>query len=145
MHKHRLVERPLSDVIGLDPASVHEEACRWEHVISDHVEEKLAELLGNPSTSPSGDPILGVGDDEVEVVPLAATRDRERGDVTLQSISESLQGDVQVIRLLHEHGMHAGQTVAIKQLDANVVLERDGERIELEPDAARLVYVVASP
>ena len=41
MRKHRLAERLLADVIGLDPAYIHEEACRWEHVMSEAVERRL--------------------------------------------------------------------------------------------------------
>jgi DtxR family transcriptional regulator, Mn-dependent transcriptional regulator len=59
MRKHRLAERLLADVIGLDPAYIHEEACRWEHVISDRVADKLDALLGHPTTSPYGNPIPG--------------------------------------------------------------------------------------
>jgi DtxR family transcriptional regulator, Mn-dependent transcriptional regulator len=139
MRKHRLAERLLSDVIGLEPAYIHEEACRWEHVISDRVEDKLAELLGNPTTSPYGNPIPGSGDADTPVVALAEV---DAGAVTLHSISESLQSDVEVIRLLHDHGMHAGETVSVSQDGPNVVIERDGDRVELAHDAAKLVYVV---
>ena len=59
MRKHRLAECLLVDVIGLDYADVHEEACRWEHVMSEAVERKLLTLLGNPSVSPFGNPIPG--------------------------------------------------------------------------------------
>ncbi|MFM2352399.1 MAG: hypothetical protein RL096_880, partial [Actinomycetota bacterium] len=45
MRKHRLAERLLADVIGLEWELVHEEACRWEHVISEHVEKKILELI----------------------------------------------------------------------------------------------------
>ncbi|MBV9936545.1 MAG: metal-dependent transcriptional regulator, partial [Actinobacteria bacterium] len=57
--KHRLAERLLTDVIGLEWHKIHAEAGRWEHVISDDVEEKLQELLGHPSTCPHGNPIPG--------------------------------------------------------------------------------------
>ncbi|WP_316309938.1 metal-dependent transcriptional regulator, partial [Clavibacter michiganensis] len=60
MRKHRLAERLLSDVIGLDWAYVHEEACRWEHVMSEQVERRLVELLGHPTESPYGNPIPGL-------------------------------------------------------------------------------------
>src|SRR5690625_5988387 len=49
MRKHRLAERLLTDVIGLDWPSVHEEACRWEHVMSLQVEERLINLLDHRS------------------------------------------------------------------------------------------------
>src|SRR6478735_6561510 len=60
MRKHRLAECLLVDVIGLDYADVHEEACRWEHVMSENVERKLLTLLGNPTVSPFGNPIPGL-------------------------------------------------------------------------------------
>jgi DtxR family transcriptional regulator, iron-dependent repressor len=56
---HRLAERLLVDVIGLEWHKVHREAGRWEHVISDDVEARLVELLGDPSTCPHGNPIPG--------------------------------------------------------------------------------------
>ena len=60
MRKHRLAERLLADVIGLDWALVHDEACRWEHVMSEQVERRLYDMLGNPSESPYGNPIPGL-------------------------------------------------------------------------------------
>src|SRR4051794_41346721 len=60
MRKHRLAECLLVDVIGLDYADVHEEACRWEHVMSEAVGRKLLTLLGHPKVSPFGNPIPGL-------------------------------------------------------------------------------------
>ena len=60
MRKHRLAERLLIDVIGLDWEKVHDEACRWEHVISEDVERRLVELLHSPTESPYGNPIPGL-------------------------------------------------------------------------------------
>src|SRR6201985_2310365 len=62
MRKHRLAECLLVDVIGMDYADVHEEACRWEHVMSEAVERRLLALLGHPSVSPFGNPIPGLED-----------------------------------------------------------------------------------
>src|SRR5918995_1731112 len=71
----------LTDVIGLDWELVHEEACRWEHVMSETVERRLIELLGHPTESPYGNPIPGLdelgeselGEEFMEgVVPLSA-------------------------------------------------------------------------
>ena len=72
MRKHRLAERLLSDVIGLDWAYVHEEACRWEHVMSEQVERRLVELLGHPTESPYGNPIPGL--DQLGDVPAQRLR-----------------------------------------------------------------------
>src|SRR5215216_7271720 len=62
MRKHRLAECLLVDVIGLDYAEVHEEACRWEHVMSESVERRLLELLDHPTESPYGNPIPGLSE-----------------------------------------------------------------------------------
>ena len=62
MRKHRLAERLLIDVIGLEWEHVHAEACRWEHVMSEAVEKRLLAILDNPSESPYGNPIPGLED-----------------------------------------------------------------------------------
>lgn len=59
VRRHRLWERFLTDVLGLEWDEVHEEACRLEHAMSPQVEEKLARILGNPDTCPHGYPIPG--------------------------------------------------------------------------------------
>ena len=68
MRKHRLAERLLIDVIGLDWELVHAEACRWEHVMSETVERRLIELLDHPTESPYGNPIPGL-DELGELAP----------------------------------------------------------------------------
>src|SRR6187431_48201 len=60
MRKHRLAELLLVNVIGMPYEEAHEEACRWEHVMSEAVEQKVYELLGKPSRSPYGNPIPGL-------------------------------------------------------------------------------------
>lgn len=57
VRRHRLSERFLTDVLGIDWEAAHREACKMEHAISPEVEEKLAEVLGNPATCPHGHPI----------------------------------------------------------------------------------------
>src|SRR6476646_11182924 len=72
VRRHRLAERLLVDVIGLEWEKAHKEADRWEHAISAEVEEKLVALLGDPATCPHGNPIPGSArsierDDSVEL------------------------------------------------------------------------------
>ena len=57
IRKHRLAERLLLDVIGIERRFVHDEACRWEHVMSEQVEERLADILDDVSTDPFGNPV----------------------------------------------------------------------------------------
>ena len=60
MRKHRLAERLLVDVIGLEWEFVHDEACRWEHVMSERVERKILAMLEDHLVSPYGNPIPGL-------------------------------------------------------------------------------------
>lgn len=92
VRRHRLAERLLADVIGLEWEKVHREADRWEHAISADVEEKLVELLGDPLTCPHGNPIPGSKRraPAVESVPLS---EATSGAVTVTRISEKLELD----------------------------------------------------
>src|ERR1700674_5716278 len=72
VRKHRLAERLLTDIIGLPWHKSHLEACRWEHVMSDEVEERLVILLGNPQTCPHGNPIPGSTPMSRELVALSS-------------------------------------------------------------------------
>lgn len=107
--------------------------------MSDRVEARLVEFLGNPATSPYGNPIPGSGNDGAEISPIADVAD---GDFKLHSISESLQADGEVIRILFEHGMKAGEVVTVTHGPEVVELELDEHQVELSKDAAKLVYVV---
>ena len=60
MRKHRLAELLLVNVIGMPYEEAHDEACRWEHVMSDAVEQRVYELLDRPTRSPYGNPIPGL-------------------------------------------------------------------------------------
>src|ERR1700750_1879479 len=86
VRRHRLAERLLVDVIGLEWEKVHREADRWEHVISDDVEAKLIELLGDPATSPHGNPIPGSAN-RYDTAGHVALAEAEPGDVVIARIS----------------------------------------------------------
>jgi DtxR family Mn-dependent transcriptional regulator len=90
VRRHRLAERLLLDVIGLEWEKVHREADRWEHAISSDVEEKLVELLGDPMTCPHGNPIPGSKRTAPTAVSVALA-DAEPGPVTVSRISEKLE------------------------------------------------------
>jgi DtxR family Mn-dependent transcriptional regulator len=87
MRKHRLAERLLLDVIGLEWEYVHDEACRWEHVMSERVERKLLGLLADPRESPYGNPIPGLDELGGPAVPDGGFR---AGVVPLPQAVEAL-------------------------------------------------------
>lgn len=142
MRKHRLIERLLVDVLEIPHEYVHEEACRWEHVVSDRVEERLNEFLGSPTTSPYGNPIPGSPGAHVDTHPLSNVGD---GQVVLHSLSEQLQADTAVIRTLTALGMVAGATVKVKTGLGGVVLRLDDAEMVLSPEQAELIHVVDVP
>jgi DtxR family transcriptional regulator, Mn-dependent transcriptional regulator len=143
MRKHRLAELLLTEVIGLEWEHVHAEACRWEHVISDRVEERLVELLDKPTVCPHGNPIPGIGveaPDERLVTMHAAAKGG--GRATIRRISERVQTDIEVMRRLHESGLLPGAVVELGVEGGAVTVELDGATTEVEPELADHLLVV---
>ncbi|MFF5081061.1 metal-dependent transcriptional regulator [Actinoplanes sp. NPDC000266] len=158
MRKHRLAELLLVNVIGMPYEEAHEEACRWEHVMSDSVEKKVYELLNKPTRSPYGNPIpgleaLGVPDEEDEDVldSAAQVSAGERnlafpgltGSVVVQRICESVQTNSDVLRQLHAAGIDPGTTVTVAQERDGVTIDRSGDKIRLPREVASRVFVAA--
>src|SRR5437667_2852974 len=99
--RHRLLERWLTDVLGLDWARAHDEAHRLEHALSPIVEDRLAEMLGMPSTCPHGNPIPGmVALAPRNPVPLSQTSADQ--ELTVDRITEEAEADRQLLRFLWE-------------------------------------------
>src|SRR6476619_7731538 len=99
VRRHRLAERLLVDVIGLEWEKVHREADRWEHAISTDVEEKLVLLLGDPATCPHGNPIPGSGH-KVEGPASIPLTQMQPGPVIVRRISEKAEIDDDAIAFL---------------------------------------------
>lgn len=144
MRKHRLAERLLTDVIGLDWEEAHNEACRWEHVISDTVEAKLAEVLGDPQTSPFGNPIPSSDDAQpwsnMVTAHEAATAG---GSGTVARISERLQVDVEAMRRLRDGGVRPGVAATLELRPEGVVMHVGDQQVVLDDATAELVWVEA--
>ncbi|MFT5224021.1 MAG: DtxR family Mn-dependent transcriptional regulator, partial [Glaciecola sp.] len=141
LRKHRLAERLLVDVLGLEPEFVHDEACRWEHVISDRVEQKLADYLGNPTTSPYGNPIPGA-DQATQAHGLSAVSDLSDGDdVTVERIAESAQSDEALMADLERAGVRPGVAARVASGPDGVMLVIGNKRVLLTEDASRHIYV----
>jgi len=151
MRKHRLAERLLADVIGLDWELVHAEACRWEHVMSETVERRLVELLGHPTESPYGNPIPGL--DELgelsegesfmtDVEPLdRVIEDGEDVRVIIRRISEEVQKDEQVMAALRRVGALPDKVITVARGADGVLLGSGGETAEIELDLASHLFV----
>jgi DtxR family Mn-dependent transcriptional regulator len=123
VRKHRLAERLLVDVIGLEWHKVHREAGRWEHVISDDVEARLVELLGDPATCPHGNPIPGSHAVVVPIStrPLAEVEAGER--IRLLRISEEVELNMGSLTLLGQGGFIPGAVAVVGQRDSEGAME----------------------
>ena len=150
MRKHRLAERLLTDVIGLDWELVHEEACRWEHVISETVERRLLEILDHPTESPYGNPIPGLDElgqsQHAEAFmeggePLSKAAARGEGRVLVRRISEEMQKDEDLMSALRRVGALPDTTVTVAQTAEGVLVGAGGETAEIVPEAADHIFV----
>ncbi len=149
MRKHRLAERLLTDVIGLDWELVHAEACRWEHVISENVERRLLELLDNPTESPYGNPIPGLeelgqegGEEFMDgVEPLSQVAGRDQARVLVRRISEEMQKDEALMGTLRRIGALPDKTVGVRATAEGILVGSGGETAEIDPEAAEHIFV----
>jgi DtxR family Mn-dependent transcriptional regulator len=153
MRKHRLAERLLTDVIGLEWEHVHAEACRWEHVMSETVERRLLELLDHPTESPYGNPIPGLAelgeseragsrDRTTDVQPLdAVVRAVAETRVMVCRIGEEMQKDEQVMGALRRVGAVPGQVVSVVAGPDGVLIGSGGETAEIDTELAAHLFV----
>jgi DtxR family Mn-dependent transcriptional regulator len=157
MRKHRLAERLLLDVIGLEWDQVHIEACRWEHVMSNAVERRILALLEKPLVCPHGNPIPGLDDlglpfgqrpPQLSTLTLraAATASHtEPTSVVIERISEQIQPDDALMRRLAEARVLPGSSLYVSGLSDGVEVWQDGtERTALDRVTAEHVFVTAA-
>ncbi len=139
VRRHRLIERFLTDVLGIPWDEVHEEAERLEHAMSPVLEERMRAAIGNAKTCPHGHPI-NIGE-RIVGVPL--------GDVELGASVRVLRFENEAEELLHylkDAGFEPGMEGTVAERDDDqVVVEADGRRCELTRSVAMTVAVTADP
>ena len=150
MRKHRLAELLLVNVIGMPYEEAHDEACRWEHVMSEAVEQRVYELLGRPTRSPYGNPIPGL-EAFGSVEPVESPGPERNlafpglsGEVTVSRICESVQTDPEVLRQMHAAGADPGAKVTVAQEPDAVVVDCAGGQVRLPHAVASRVFVTAA-
>jgi DtxR family transcriptional regulator, Mn-dependent transcriptional regulator len=115
MRKHRLAECFLADVLGLEWQLIHDEACRWEHVMNeDATAEKLVALTSLPASTTS---------------------------VVIRRIGESLQPDTALLTLLDGAGLRPNARVPVSWTGQHVTIGGDGNSIDLDHSAAAHLFV----
>ena len=147
MRKHRLAERLLIDVIGLEWEYVHDEACRWEHVMSERVERRLLDLLEAPTEDPYGNPIPGLAQIGGTDVPggldgmqtLVAVASTTPVEVRVCRVGEPAQADTASMHRLSSLGLRPGSTAVVTRVAGGVLVGEPGE--VLADDVAVHVFV----
>ena len=138
MRRHRLAERLLTDVIGLEWDLVHDEACRWEHVISTDVERRLVAILGAPTVSPYGNPIPALAElgaepateeflDGAEPLTVRLRDGLRSHTVTIKRLSEALQADLGALKLIADAGIRPGVPIQAEVRGNSLVLTGQGQ------------------
>jgi len=143
VRRHRLAERFLTDILGLSWADAHTEAGKWEHVISDEVEERLVDLLGHPTTCPHGNPIPG--SDYAPPAAVALDGLAPGSTFTVSRIPEELEFAPGLLKFLEEAAVVPGQsgTVTAASPDGTLTLDIDGRPVGIGSFASARILVTA--
>src|SRR3989440_2223944 len=116
VRRHRIMERWLTDVLGLDWVTADAEAERLEHAISQVVEETLYRTLGRPKTCPHGNPIPGHSTMRRNELRLSALKPGDTGTIT--RISEVAQREAPpLLQYLHDRGLEPGTRITVQEVD----------------------------
>jgi len=139
VRRHRLIERFLTDVLGIPWDEVHEEAERLEHAMSPVLEERMLAAIGDVKTCPHGHPIIAGG--RIEGVPLA--------DVEVGARVRILRFENEAEDLLHylkDTGIEPELEVTLESSDAEeIVLTGPAGRYVITRSVAETVSVLADP
>ena len=144
VRRHRLAERFLTDVLGLSWVDAHEEAGKWEHVISPAVEEAMVNVLGEPTTCPHGNPIPGSDYSPPDMVTLS-----EVGvgtGFTVRRIPEELEFTEGLLEFLEASGIQPGAKgrVTASSPDGTATVEIDGLAVGIGEFASGRILVSAA-
>lgn len=144
VRRHRIMERWLTDGLGLDWVTADEEAARLEHAVSDVVEKRLYEVLGRPATCPHGNPIPGYSEAAPNELRLTDVKAGSRAAVT--RVSEVAEREAPLLlAYLHERKLVPGQVIAVQEVDrvGRTLRVKAGKRVvTMSQETAAKVWVV---
>jgi DtxR family Mn-dependent transcriptional regulator len=139
VRRHRLIERFLTDVLGIPWDEVHEEAERLEHAMSPVLEERMLAAIGDAKTCPHGHPIEA--GNRIEGVPLA---DVEQGaQVTVLRFENEAED---LLHYLKDSGLEPGLNGTLSDSgEESVTVTADGRDVTVTRSVAETVSVLADP
>jgi len=143
VRRHRLAERFLTDILGLSWADAHQEAGRWEHVISDAVEVAMVRVLGDPTTCPHGNPIPGSSYHAPDTTPLSELSVGRA--FTVSRIPEELEFTPGLLDFLENASLLPGSEghVTATSPDGTTTVEIEGQHVGIGEFAGTRILVVA--
>jgi DtxR family Mn-dependent transcriptional regulator len=144
VRRHRIMERWLTDALGLDWVVADEEAARLEHAVSDVVERRLYKALGRPQTCPHGNPIPGYSEVEPREVRLASLEAGDRASIS--RVSEVAEREApRLLAYLHQRNLVPGREIHVLEVDAvakTLRLQAGSRKLTLSHETAAKVWVV---
>jgi DtxR family Mn-dependent transcriptional regulator len=143
VRRHRLAERFLTDMLGLSWADAHQEAGKWEHVISDSVETALIRVLGDPTTCPHGNPIPGSLYEAPDARPLNGLS--VGSQFTVSRIPEELEFSPGLLEFLEEATLTPGNSgrVTASSPDGTITVDMEGRTVGVGAFAGARILVTA--
>ena len=143
VRRHRLAERFLTDILGLSWSAAHQEAGKWEHVISDDVEIAMNRVLGAPTTCPHGNPIPGSSYIETDAVPLSQLASGAK--FTVSRSPEELEFTPGLLDFLQQSSILPGRRGEISETnhDGTMSVVIDGNTIGVSAFASSRILVTA--
>lgn len=140
---HRLAERLLSDVLGVSKGIMEESACRFEHIISEEVEEAICTLLGHPSVCPHGRPIPPgkcclKGEDKVQrlIFKLSELNPGDEGEIKYILADDAVSKKVIAVGLL------PGRRFKVIRVFPTYVIQMNNTHFALDKQIAETIYVL---
>lgn len=143
MRKHRLAERLLHEVLGLAWANCHDEACEWEHVISDEAEVAIARKLSDVERDPYGNPIPKVGHESRIPDNWVPVSDGAPAGAVLVAIGEIAQASPGLLHTIWDAGIRIGESIVVT-IEGDALHMRAAAlpvNVALPAEAARNIFV----
>jgi DtxR family Mn-dependent transcriptional regulator len=144
VRRHRIMERWLTDVLGLDWVTADAEAARLEHAVSEVVEQRLYEAIGRPRTCPHGNPIPGHSKSSPKERRLATLAAGSRAAIS--RVSEVAERDAPLLlAYLDDRGLTPGRQIDVVEVDdiGRTIRIRAGKRdVTLSHDTAAKLWVM---
>ncbi len=143
VRRHRLAERLLQDVLAVGPSHIEEDACRFEHVLQDEVDEKVCVLLGHPTHCPHGKPIpqgqccqKAQADLIKEVRPLCDAKPESEGTVAYLATKDNRK-----VQKLVAMGILPGANIKVIRQFPSYVFQVGYSQFAVDRPLAEVIYV----